>query len=32
MAEPIAESEFAALAFYAGDKSCCELVSRFETR
>ncbi|XP_069641234.1 E3 ubiquitin-protein ligase TTC3 isoform X5 [Haliaeetus albicilla] len=25
MAEPIAESEFAALAFYAGDKSCCEL-------
>ncbi|XP_052650740.1 E3 ubiquitin-protein ligase TTC3 isoform X6 [Harpia harpyja] len=25
MGEPIAESEFAALAFYAGDKSCCEL-------
>lgn len=32
MGEPISESEFAALAFYAGDKSCCELVSRFETR
>lgn len=28
MGEPISESEFAALAFYAGDKSCCELVSR----
>ncbi|KAM6147135.1 E3 ubiquitin-protein ligase TTC3 isoform 4-T4 [Phoenicopterus ruber ruber] len=25
MGEPISESEFAALAFYAGDKSCCEL-------
>ncbi|XP_064380908.1 E3 ubiquitin-protein ligase TTC3 isoform X2 [Dromaius novaehollandiae] len=25
MAEPISESESAALAFYAGDKSCCEL-------
>ncbi|XP_068273537.1 E3 ubiquitin-protein ligase TTC3 isoform X2 [Nyctibius grandis] len=25
MGEPISEPEFAALAFYAGDKSCCEL-------
>ncbi|XP_029876463.1 E3 ubiquitin-protein ligase TTC3 isoform X3 [Aquila chrysaetos chrysaetos] len=25
MGEPMAESEFAALTFYAGDKSCCEL-------
>ncbi|XP_068769692.1 E3 ubiquitin-protein ligase TTC3 isoform X1 [Struthio camelus] len=25
MAEPISESESAAMAFYAGDKSCCEL-------
>ncbi|XP_032867219.2 E3 ubiquitin-protein ligase TTC3 isoform X3 [Tyto alba] len=25
MGEPISKSEFAALAFYAGDKSCCEL-------
>ncbi|XP_009281259.1 PREDICTED: E3 ubiquitin-protein ligase TTC3 [Aptenodytes forsteri] len=25
MGDPISESEFAALAFYAGDKSCCEL-------
>jgi len=32
MGEPISESKCADLAFYAGDKSCCELVSRFETR
>lgn len=28
----MSESQFAALAFCANDKSCCELVSMFETR
>lgn len=32
MGEPLSESEFAALAFSAGYKSCCELVSGFGMR